>query len=390
MYDIWSYGWYLDIMPWFDMNDVWSYGWYLNIMPWFDMYDIWIPWLDLIRMISYHMDDIWISWFDLIFIATGSALWAERYKPINNIWSCGWNPSYIYPSIDIFHIMELRYLIVISTLGQVSSHILLNVCFIAAYNDLMLKSQLVVSFESQSWLKVKVVKWCRKKWNEYMMYKYIKYQNYANAIAFFSNWIFLRYPGHTMWKLTYWAFRKCHAFSFSNWPIIFGGKWTIDAWNKFYTWSHPKIFIFASVISVSFAQNKPKSDISGALEPIHYITLKAFAMALRDGTKCKTCFGCPRMILQYFSKIEVWLFTTLRYPFGKRPHFFRVFFPAPFPNWQICKKKNVSAQRNNVEGRRSDNYEATGRAHSSFWRFLPKLFREHIEIGITSKIWGPR
>ena len=34
--------------------------------------------------------------------------------------------------------------------------------------------------------------------------------------------------------------------------IIFLGKWTIDAWNKFYTWSHPKIFIFASVISVSF------------------------------------------------------------------------------------------------------------------------------------------
>ena len=64
-----------------------------------------------------------------------------------------------------------------------------DVCFIAAYNGLMSNSQLVVSFESQSWLKVKVVKWCRKKWNEYMMYKYIKYQNYANAIAFFSNWI---------------------------------------------------------------------------------------------------------------------------------------------------------------------------------------------------------
>ena len=71
----------------------------------------------------------------------------------------------------------------------------------------------------------------------------------------------------------------------------------MDARNKFYTWSHPKIFIFASVISVSFAQNRPKSDISGALGPIHYITLKAFAMALGDGTKCKTCFGGPRMIL---------------------------------------------------------------------------------------------
>ena len=31
-----------------------------------------------------------------------------------------------------------------------------------------------------------------------------------------------------------------------------------------------KIFIFASVISVSFAQNRPKSDISGALRPIHF------------------------------------------------------------------------------------------------------------------------
>ena len=29
--------------------------------------------------------------------------------------------------------------------------------------------------------------------------------------------------------------------------------------------------------------NKPKSDISGALGPIHYITFKAFAMELVDG-----------------------------------------------------------------------------------------------------------
>ena len=50
------------------------------------------------------------------------------------------------------------------------------------------------------------------------------------------------------------------------------------------------IFIFASVISVSFAQNRPKSDISGALGPIHYIILKAFAIALGDGIKCKKCF----------------------------------------------------------------------------------------------------
>ena len=46
-----------------------------------------------------------------------------------------------------------------------------------------------------------------------------------------------------------------------------------------------------------FAQNRPKSDISEELGPIHYITLKAFAMASGDGTKCKTCSGGPRMIL---------------------------------------------------------------------------------------------
>ena len=43
-----------------------------------------------------------------------------------------------------------------------------------------------------------------------------------------------------------------------------------------------------------------------------------------------------------------------------------------------------------VRGRRSDNFEATGRAHSSFGSFLPIFFGEHIEIGITSKIVGPR
>ena len=34
----------------------------------------------------------------------------------------------------------------------------------------------------------------------------------------------------------------------------------------------------------TFAQNRPKSNISGAMGPIHYITLKAFAMALGDRT----------------------------------------------------------------------------------------------------------
>ena len=51
---------------------------------------------------------------------------------------------------------------------------------------------------------------------------------------------------------------------------------------------------------------------------------------------------------------------------------------------------SVSAPRNNVGGRHSDNFEGTGRAHSSFWRFLPILLREHIEIGVNFKIWHPR
>ena len=32
------------------------------------------------------------------------------------------------------------------------------------------------------------------------------------------------------------------------------------------------------IYQFTFAQNRPKSDISGALGPIHYITLKAFAI----------------------------------------------------------------------------------------------------------------
>ena len=51
---------------------------------------------------------------------------------------------------------------------------------------------------------------------------------------------------------------------------------------------------------------------------------------------------------------------------------------------------SVSAPRNNVGGRHSDNFEGTGRAHSSFWRFLPILLREHIEIGVNLKIGRPR
>ena len=41
----------------------------------------------------------------------------------------------------------------------------------------------------------------------------------------------------------------------------------------------------------TFAQNRPKSDISGTLGPIHHITLKAFAMTLGDGNRLFTSFS---------------------------------------------------------------------------------------------------
>ena len=50
--------------------------------------------------------------------------------------------------------------------------------------------------------------------------------------------------------------------------------------------THPKFFIFASVISVSFAQNRPKSDISEAPGPIHYITIKAVHVGMIIGHVC--------------------------------------------------------------------------------------------------------
>ena len=41
----------------------------------------------------------------------------------------------------------------------------------------------------------------------------------------------------------------------------------------------PVLHLVPSKNQFTFAQNRPKSDISGALGPIHNITLKAFAMA---------------------------------------------------------------------------------------------------------------
>ena len=37
------------------------------------------------------------------------------------------------------------------------------------------------------------------------------------------------------------------------------------------------------------------------------ITLKAFSMTIVDGTECKTCFGCPRMVLRGpWTKVFSW------------------------------------------------------------------------------------
>ena len=58
--------------------------------------------------------------------------------------------------------------------------------------------------------------------------------------------------------------------------------------------------------------------------PIHYITLKAFAMTLWDGTNCKTCFCCYSMVLCGPKKI---------YPPPPPPCFDRIFLiPFPSPN----------------------------------------------------------
>ena len=76
---------------------------------------------------------------------------------------------------------------------------------------------------------------------------------------------------------------------FENEPLVHETNFTIGPIQK------PLYLLL--LYQFTFAHYRPKSDISVALGPIHYITLKAFAMALGDGTKCKTCFGGPRMIL---------------------------------------------------------------------------------------------
>ena len=68
---------------------------------------------------------------------------------------------------------------------------------------------------------------------------------------------------------------------------------------------------------------------------LHYIILKYFTINLMDGTKCKTCFGCPRIVLcgpwkTLFSKIE---FGSGWPPpwFGESPDFLLDIFCETFP-----------------------------------------------------------
>ena len=66
---------------------------------------------------------------------------------------------------------------------------------------------------------------------------------------------------------------------------------------------------------------------------LHYIILKYFTMNLMDGTKCKTCFGCPRMVLcgpwkKRFFKNRVWL-GVIPPRFGKTPDFSVIFSVKP-------------------------------------------------------------
>ena len=89
-----------------------------------------------------------------------------------------------------------------------------------------------------------------------------------------------------------------------NEPLMRETNFTLDSIQKY--------LYLLLLYQFTFAQNRPKSDISGALGSIHYITLKAFAVALGDGTKCKTCFVCPRMVPEKTSlfKLGVWFGVT--------------------------------------------------------------------------------
>ena len=82
---------------------------------------------------------------------------------------------------------------------------------------------------------------------------------------------------------------------------------------------------------------------------LHYITLKAFAVALGDGTKCKTCFGCPRLVPEKtFLKIEVWFGVTSPPWFGKIPHFLSL-FPRNLPFQDSCRTLKAKYKCNGLD-----------------------------------------
>ena len=78
------------------------------------------------------------------------------------------------------------------------------------------------------------------------------------------------------------------------------------------------IFLSPATSSNAEASRWPQSDVRGFWNfPLHCfifesITLKAFTMTIVDGTKCKTCFGCPRMVLYAFFRDGVTLTVSLR------------------------------------------------------------------------------
>ena len=86
----------------------------------------------------------------------------------------------------------------------------------------MTQSQLVWSFESQSRVKVKVVKLCRKKWFDHnMMYIYHKQYEILQKIIWNSSNGQLWFPIDSLWK---WSKRDQNFANaivfFSNWKIV--------------------------------------------------------------------------------------------------------------------------------------------------------------------------
>ena len=63
-----------------------------------------------------------------------------------------------------------------------------------------------------------------------------------------------------------------------------------------FCWSADILFYYISLRLPEIGQNRISAGHWDQYI-LHYITLKAFAMASGDGTKCKTYFGGPRMIL---------------------------------------------------------------------------------------------